>query len=194
MRYPHILNHSSTYVIPSIDEVLNLYQETPWSRNPASDPELIYPTEGGSDLRPLHQGEGCTHEQSRNYIAASIANSHEGTDAPEVIGPGSQLYNLRYAFPSKLSPEKGSNGAEPSSSSDFSGAPVIYYDSWGYTPSVSESEDTVYLSTIPEEAEPPEIEADVETVKPAFEENRQRVEAAHKRNAKGRKEGKSGLF
>ncbi|OJD34799.1 uncharacterized protein BKCO1_2000071 [Diplodia corticola] len=156
-RYPHVLNHISIYTIPSIDEVLDLYHDFQSS----SDHDL--------DLEPSHP-DGCRsdpslprraqHKGDNDSILASIARAYAGTNGPEVIGPGSQLYNTRNAY--------------PSSSGDSESLTICRKDSWESAPSVTDSDDSVYLSTIFEEPEPPELGVDVDIVKPTFRTRRRR--------------------
>ncbi|KAH7055742.1 hypothetical protein B0J12DRAFT_697539 [Macrophomina phaseolina] len=165
-RYPHILNHSSTYTIPSIEEVLDLCQEFPSPSNPASDPEPIYPNNWKSASQ--QQSQGQPEQGTRDRIEASVTKAYGG----EVIGPGAQLYNLRYAFPSDCSPYAPLNGSVTKSDSDQL---IIYRDDFsGYSSSASGDEDAVHLTTIHEEPEPPELEADIDVVKTAFKTRRQK--------------------
>lgn len=171
-RYPHILNHISTYTIPSIDEVLDLYHESSSPGNPASDPEPIYPS--GSKSDSLRQFQG-SYEENRDCIAASVTNGYKGAYDNEVIGPGAQLYNLRYAYPPNVSDYTSSNSSFQTSASQTLESPVIFRDEYSEsTSSVSGDEDAVHLTTIPEEPEPPELEADIDVVKPVFKARRQK--------------------
>lgn len=156
-RYPHILNHISVYTIPSIDEVLDLYHESQSSTDHVPSKPSV---------SPPHRAQ---HKEDNQSIVASIARAYAGTNGPEVIGPGSQLYNVSNAHSSSLPPNSSTDSL---ASSSPHAKPIIYRkDSWD---SGSESDDSVYLSTILEEPEPPEVEADTDIVKPVFRARRQR--------------------
>ncbi|KAL1638321.1 hypothetical protein SLS56_000129 [Neofusicoccum ribis] len=156
-RYPHILNHISTYTIPSIDEVLNLYHEYSSPCEPLSDLEQTYLKSSKSGV---YLGEEPTRERDCGAIAASISHAYAGADVPQAAGPGWQVYNIRYAYPSGLSADSSSNGPAPKSTGTTSATQTVYRrDSWESTSSMSDGDDAVYLSTIPEE---PELEADTE--------------------------------
>lgn len=156
-RYPHILNHISVYTIPSIDEVLDLYHESQSSTDHVPSKPSV---------SPPHRAQ---HKEDNQSIVASIARAYAGTNGPEVIGPGSQLYNVSNAHSSSLPPNLSTDSL---ASSSPHAKPTIYRkDSWD---SGSESDDSVYLSTILEEPEPPEMEANTDIVKPVFRARRQR--------------------
>lgn len=64
------------------------------------------------------------------------------------------------------------NGSVTKSDSDQL---IIYRDDFsGYSSSASGDEDAVHLTTIHEEPEPPELEADIDVVKTAFKTRRQK--------------------
>ncbi|KAL1650887.1 hypothetical protein SLS58_001006 [Diplodia intermedia] len=169
MRYPHILNHISTYTIPSIDEVLNLYHEFQSPSDYVLDLEPSYSDSCRPDVRPAQ------HKDDHDSIVASIARAYAGTNGPEVIGPGSQLYNVRDTYSSGTCTQSRSDDGASSSSHGGSGSHTIHRKgSWESTPSMTDSDDSAYLSTIFEEPEPPELGVDVDIVKPAFRARRQR--------------------